>query len=475
MASIRFITAPIRSGKSLLGTKFICDELHRTERFVVTNIPIILKITREPAQTKELAQLIINELSKRTIPTGKKNEVFRDLDLYWTIQEYCHVWIDKPVNVAERVIYLSEEQTREFWRYLPKGLISDEAAQEFGVEPWRNDEDSERPSYGWKLPNMPHKQYQFVPDFRFREKFPRGCYYALDEVHQHFPSRYWQGLGPQVERYMSQLGKLNDDLDLFTQHYEKVDKNFRRNSTDWMTIENMGTKRMAMGVSLKNRFRWHWYQGSEAPTKFDKPTDSGWINIDGKRRYQWLYRTMKGVGVAGALTSEESRFKGRSPIWWVLAIAAVLVGAWFLPRAVQGAVTHVVGGLIHGTQVGFEKGVSKTVAGLNQAPAPAPPAVLPVERPHRISPRPLVPDVHWRLQSPANSTTGTAAAGDVPAPAGIECTGFFPMGTNVVVLLSDGSELRSDRGEVKGVGEKFVRVNYDGSGFCKIPVHKIRN
>lgn len=451
MASIRFITAPIGGGKSLFGTIQICEELQRTDRFIVTNIPLVLAIVNTPDRVKSLYEM----LSARSITQKRYQEAIT----YWTIAEYCHAFIERPINVADRVICLTEDQTKEFWRYIPRGSISDEQAAKYKVEPFRN-ESTDRPCYGWKLPNVDHKQFSFVPDFTFRQQHPNGVYYVLDEVHQHFPARYWQALGPQAERYMSQLRKLNDDLDLLTQHPEKVDKNFRRNATDWLQVENMGSKHLPFGVSLPNRFRYHWYNQAEMPGRFEKPTRSGWYKIENNRRYQWLYKTAEGVGVAGGIIAEDKRFKGRHWSIWLIAVVAIFAFAYALPRVVEYAVAKATGAMSHGFQTGMAKGFQNLIP-----PAPSAPAVIPISPP----PSPP-PSIHWSAPAPPeNRSIGDGSAAGVP-PDGIYATGTCLVDGNEWVMLSDGTICKSENGEVQGVGEKFVRVN----GWSKIPFHAAR-
>jgi len=88
-----------------------------------------------------------------------------------------------------------------------------------------------------------------------------------------------------------------------------------------------------------------------------------------------------------------------------------------------------------------------------------------VPRPVRISPRAL--PVAGVVMSNAPTAMGAPVVQSLEdkKPLGIFCTGSFPMGTNIWVLLSDGTISKSENGEVQGVGEKFVKVN----GWDKIP------
>lgn len=454
----------------------ICEELERTDRFIVTNVPLILTIVEGPERMQVLFERLAQLAQARSEKHKKKIE---SAALYWTLSEYCQAFIRRPVDVKRRVVCLTEDQTREFWRYVPIGDFDTPEAGaaavkvQFGIdcpvpETFRN-ESNVRPSVGYILPNLPDPMHGHVPDFTFRKGKP-GVYYVLDEVHQHFSSRLWQKTGTQAERYMSQLRKLNDDLDLVTQHPEKVDKNFRRNATDWIQVQNMSKSPMFMGVTFHKRFRCLEYQQPEMPLRFDKPTRTTWYNLESNRRYEWLYKTAEGVGVSGGIVAEDSRFKGRHWSIWVIAVAAICVGAFFLPRVLMNTMTH----LVSSTTGAFQKGVSKGVS--NALPAnPAyhgpEPVAAPAPAPVATPPAGSAPTIKMNLP-PGFNPSSVRQAPD-PAfsagadPGGLLCTGVFqyPDG-NVSVCLSDGRIAEKSYGEVQAIGRRYVRV----FGMSKIPM-----
>src|ERR1700722_10512622 len=103
---IRGITAPIGGGKSFFGTIEICKELESSDRFIMTDIPLILE--NPPA------------------------EFGGD----WTINEYCHKFIKRPINVQARLCIMSPEQAGEFWRYLPAAAFEDLEGLEVVEHEW---------------------------------------------------------------------------------------------------------------------------------------------------------------------------------------------------------------------------------------------------------------------------------------------------------------------------------------------------
>ena len=422
MADITGNTAPIGGGKSLWATTMCCHELEHSERFVVTDVPLILSAP----------------------PPG-----------YWTVSDYCQEFVKFPVSVSRRLVVLSPEQASEFWRFLPAEAfshISPEVFTEYGIT-FEENTWEHGTSRLLKLPNKPHDLFKEVPDFRFRTAIAenrRGCHYIIDEAHKKFPPMHYQRVGAQAEWYMSELRKLDDDLDWITQHPEKVDKNFRRNCTQWMQFQNMSRASLFMGVSLANRFRWHWYNQPELPTRTDKPTKSGWYTLDKKRRYHFLYKTMDGTGVSGGMLKESSMHKGRHPIIWVLAFVAIIVAAYLLPRVIEKAITVGVGGVAKGFQNGLHKAAGNMLpASTTNSPAPAP------RPPSSYNLPPVRNPVAYQVR-PQGMPGGIPSMG---TDGGLYAVGVAVIPPNdLAVSMSDGSTLYRSKGEVQDVGSRYVKV-----------------
>ena len=292
MADITFVIAPIGGGKSLFATGELCKELRKTERYIVTNLPLVL--TAEECD--------------------KDHECVCD---------WAHREIERPINVSRRVRRLEDGEVKRFWRYLPGVdlpplLTETEGKGKSGII-----------QREWAAARAEHP----------------GCLYIIDEVHLNFSAREWQNIGQEVEVYMSQLRKMNDDLILVTQHPEKVDKNFRRNATEWLYFKNLGKAKLWGGVSLKGRFKWNKFETQ--PMRTDKPVETGFMHLTDKG-YHKLYRTMAGVGVTGRLKCEEERKPGRGVYVWVIAFMVLIAVAMFVPYALGKAsrvgVNMLVGG-----------------------------------------------------------------------------------------------------------------------------------
>jgi Zonular occludens toxin (Zot) len=330
MADITFVCAPIGGGKSLYATRAICMELERSERMIVTNVPIF----------------------DLEAPEGKM-----------TLGEWAHKYVSFPVDIRKRFRLLTRDEVFEFWRYLP----------------------------GKDLPNMERvtatRDTETVPDLQSRQG-DGGCFFLIDEVHLYFSARDWGKNGVKVETYMSQLRKLNDDLFLITQHPEKVDKNFRRNATEWFYLKNMGKTKLWAGVSLPGRFRYHIFD--QMPVRNDKPIQSGWMRLE-DREYYRVYDTMAGVGLTGKLNPEQSRTKGRHWSVWVAAIVLIVVACFTLPRLAMYLFGRGAASLV--TSVG--KGVKSMVPNGVIPPPPNPlhasteTAPATTERPAVAAPSPI--------------------------------------------------------------------------------------
>lgn len=380
MADITFIIAPIGGGKSLYSTRAICLELQRTDRMIVTNVPIF---------------------------TGEAREGMM------TIEEWAHEYVDRPVDLRKRFRLLNREEVFEFWRHLPGRTLENVTRARPEAEP------------------------ETVPDLDSRQG-DGGCLFVIDEVHLYFAARDWTRIGNKVEAYMSQLRKLNDDLFLVSQHPEKVDKNFRRNATEWIYLENMGKKRLFAGVTLPRRFRFHIY--SQMPLRNDKPSQSGWLQLEDKEFHR-VYDTMAGVGLSGKLNPESQRNKGRHWIIWVVLLLVLGGVGYSIPHFLSFFAGKGVAAMIGQ----FQKGVAnldKRLPSSSGNPSPVPPP--------SVAPPPLMP-----ARGPAETIV---VANKADEPDEVFMMGYTRFGNKFQAILSDGRVLES-------TDIRFERLTPDGVKF----------
>lgn len=279
---------------------------------------------------------------------------------------------------------------------------------------------------------LPGRDLKSISEVADRQKTDTGCVYLLDEFHLVYPAREWaqtaKEVGPDVETYVSQLRKVNDDLYWITQHREKVDKNFRRNTTTWCVVKNLGKARLLLGVGMPDKFAASYFP--QEPVGKDKPEYSTFYNrivkfgrhtVD----YGKQYRTMAGIGFAGQKEAEDKPKRRHWSIWIAFAVFLVIL-AWFIPRMFSTG----AGAFIGYNTGGFEKSFRKSAG---------------------------VPDigVPGSLESagaavPAPSTGRTAAAAVVAPPvAGFDTNEVMVSGWDFLegyprVVLTDGRILRAD-------------------------------
>jgi len=436
MSKIVFTTAPIGGGKSLWAVINMMETLINTNRGIVTNVPLILQLSDDGFRKQRLFDLLAD-----------KGSVIKAKD-YWTVSEFCDAYAKNSVDVRRRLVVLEGVQAMEFWRYLPPYITNDEIFERYNLELIENSSDPERQCKLIKLPLRKDAIAGTCTDYLFRTENKYGIDYHIDEAHIMFPARAWQKIGTDIEQYQSQLRKQDDNLYFYSQHPEKVEKNLRRNATGWCQVQNLGKKKMFLGVSLPGRFQYWYYDQPDMPGRGDKPTTRSTYSFDKRRRYQYLYRTMMGVGMTGGAVAETQPKSRHWAVWLLALIGAVLFGM-YVPRILQGMFENVIRGVLHGTQAGIENGMRGTVGAVNTAVVQpsSPPPVRAITQPFLTPPSGLQAAILQQRHLQEN---------DGVAP--FHATGVMRIGTNVWVFLSDGRICKSENGDVQGYGEHFVRV-----------------
>jgi len=164
MSDIRFKTAPIGGGKTLHSVIEIAEELDKSERYIGTNISVILDES----------------------PSG-----------YQTFREYAHKWIKRPTDVTSRMFWLTKEQAVEFYRYLPAHGLTAEQVEKFNLEIHENVFERDGIVINRcrvaKLPLRDDAVSGRLVDFSSRNHstgcFKHGCHYFSDESHKLVSSR----------------------------------------------------------------------------------------------------------------------------------------------------------------------------------------------------------------------------------------------------------------------------------------------
>lgn len=275
--SVQFIGGKPGGGKSLLATRIILDELRRTNRYIITNLPLKL---------------------------GEIADYFREQGWSWEHEGVTDVWL------RNRICILTEEELPEFYRYRFPGCTPlAMTANKHGIPE-----------------HADYEALKKLPDYR-------PCLIVLDEVHIAFNSRRWQDTGPGVMYYLSQHRKLGDDVVLISQSIQNVDKQMRSVAQDFTYVRNLSKEQHGL-FRLPSLFLKRVYL--ELPTGANVKavqTNTFKLDVTGVAR---CYDTAAGVGVVGASGADtKERKRGLHWAWYVGAIVLVVGSIFrFAPEAI---------------------------------------------------------------------------------------------------------------------------------------------
>jgi hypothetical protein len=347
---IHFISGKPRGGKSLYGMRLLLNEIVHGDRYVMTNLAVKVGALSEYIQQKHPAAY-----ARRTA---------------------------SGLSLTQQIFTLEDSDLAEFFCFRPEGRIKGVSNREWtaGIR----------------------------PDFSIAKS---SVLYILDEVHIAFNARRWAETGTQVLYYLSQHGKLGDDVVAITQHVKNVDRQFVSVAQDFTYVKNLAKSRMAY-FQLPSMFVRHTYS-SPPLNNFTPSEETGVFSLD-VTGLASLYDTGKGVGIHGKADVGQRK---RGIPWQVFAVGVpVLVWMAYL------YIPNVLKSLLVPAQ-------AKTAAVVNKASVEAS-GIIP-------------------LRSPAQT-----AQTNVP----ITCSGWIISGDGIEVFLSDGRTADSRAGEVQRVEKNRVRV-----------------
>lgn len=344
--AIHFISGKPRGGKSLYAVKLVVDELLYGSRVVITNLPIKLGELNAYLQAK---------------------------------------YPEKTIDVLNRVILLTDDETRHFWTVRP-GAVKIEVL---------HDQD-------WKAGRRP--DYSAVKD--------GGVFYAIDEIHNFFNARAWAETGRDVLFYLSQHGKLGDTVLCITQHVGNVDKQFRSVTQDYTYLRNLTKEKMGLftmpGIFIRKTYL-------QPATDTSAPMEQGTFKLDVSGLAS-CYDTAQGVGIHGRSADKQEKRRGLP--WWVAAVGAPIAIILFLHYAPKG-----IAAATEPKRPPLPRPAVVTSAAVT---APAPP------------PRPAA--------APGVTAAGVTAPGtNVP----LHITGGVAFGSRLIITLSDGRVISEREGAVR--------------------------
>jgi len=368
--AIHFLSGKPRAGKTLYGFKLLVDELLYGSRVVITNLPI---------RAGEL-----NSYLQRKYP-------------------------DKNINLLERLIQLSDDETGVFWTVRPHCKINVLSEAE-----WRA---GQRPDYSAAKDG--------------------GVFYVIDEVHNFFNARKWMETGRDVLFYLSQHGKLGDTVICITQHVGNVDKQFRSVTQDYTYLRNYGKEKMGVfklpGVFVRKTY-------PQPATGQTAAMETGTFRLD-VTGLAACYDTAQGVGIHGQRADKGEKKRGVSWLWAVILVPLALIAFYRVGP-------HVIARFISPYR---PNAPLHTAPVSNTVPAVLPPSTA------------LVPAVLPPSSAAVSNSAPVAASNTVPV-----VTGIVTMNHDVFITLSDGRCLSSGRGDIRAMNWDYVLLR-DGSK-AKVPV-----
>ena len=162
-------------------------------------------------------------------------------------------------------------------------------------------------------------------------KEERGCVYFIDEAHIPFDSYNWDKLAGDVSFYVSQHGKLKDDVFLITQHLDKLAKRLKLDCQYYIEVVY---KRRQTWLGFQKGYHFMasgWTGGIPENEHAKRKPNTKWPFFPQSAVLK-CYDSTAGFGVVGTGTEYgEQHFQGLPP--WALWLVIVLV---------LGGVHHVV-------------------------------------------------------------------------------------------------------------------------------------
>ena len=187
-----------------------------------------------------------------------------------------------------------------------------------------------------------------VPDTKLPLDYSSGAVfgpvlYVIDEIHLFFNAREFADTGKACLWYVSQHGKLGDDLIAITQFVGNVDRQFRVLAQDFTAVRNLANEKFGM-FRLPGVFTRRVYQ--EVPTPSSTPTETSTFQLDLKGIAS-CYNTAQGVGIMGR--GDMGRRKKGIPWYYSILLAAAVIALLiitphYLIKGISRAMVYAAGG-----------------------------------------------------------------------------------------------------------------------------------
>jgi hypothetical protein len=169
----------------------------------------------------------------------------------------------------------------------------------------------------------------------------KGIIYHLDELQLFYNMRKYADAPEEFPFYLSQHRKLGDDIYVYTQQPQNVDKMFRSFTQEFIYVVNIGKKRVGPFAAPKI-FRFAAYPEPFTGQVGQICQYSGYFRMD--YELAAAYNTAAGIGIEAAKADVGSKVKGLH--WrWILLLPVLVALAFF----------------------GFRSGVRQFLEGLKEA------------------------------------------------------------------------------------------------------------
>jgi hypothetical protein len=286
--SLYFICGKVGAGKSYRGVVSIVDQLIHDDRLIVTNLPLNLGKLAEFLAKRHPENNICLLDHRRPANPGEEADA------------------DGMVFEPSRVRMLDEDELAEFYRI--RHQDSDKVPR------------IERPK-GDRNPVC----LDFSAWLKGGKFSGRGVIYHLDELQLFYNVRKYADAPDEFPFYLSQHRKLGDDIYVYTQQPQNVDKMFRSFTQEFIYVVNIGKKRVGPFAAPKI-FRFAAYPEPYSGQIGQVCQYSGYFRMD--YELAATYNTAAGIGIEAAKADVGSKVKGLD--WRLLLLLPVIVALCFV-------------------------------------------------------------------------------------------------------------------------------------------------